>query len=66
MPLLTSFAVQQVSTGHQDRSITIEIATWALFGITIAIFVARQVMKAFVFRKVSLDDFFMFAATVRR
>jgi hypothetical protein len=66
MPLPTSFALQQASIQEQDRSKTIEIATWALFGTIVTIFVARQVMKAFVFRKVALDDFFMLAATVGR
>jgi hypothetical protein len=64
MPLHTSFVVEQTSTQEKNRSTTIEIATWALFGTTVAIFIARQVMKAVVFRKVALDDFFMLAATV--
>jgi hypothetical protein len=35
-----------------------------LLGVTVAVFIARQVMKAVVFRTVALDDYFMVAATV--
>jgi hypothetical protein len=54
------------STGieEEDRSNSIKLATWILLGITIAVFIARQIMKAVVFRKVALDDIFICAATV--
>ncbi|KAF2825164.1 hypothetical protein CC86DRAFT_352416 [Ophiobolus disseminans] len=51
------------SPEEQDRSNTIKIATWVLLGVTIAMFIARQIMKAIVFRRVTLDDFFMLSAT---
>jgi hypothetical protein len=47
-----------------DRSNDIKLATWTLLGVTIAVFIARQIMKAIVFRKVALDDIFICAATV--
>lgn len=49
---------------REDRSGTIELATYASTGACILFFVARQVMKAIVFRRVSLDDLFIFLATV--
>ena len=49
---------------RKDRSDTIEIATYALTGAFVVFFIARQVMKAIVFRKVALDDLFILLATV--
>jgi uncharacterized membrane protein len=54
------------SIGEEDRSRSIRVATWILLGITVAVFVARQIMKAVVFRTIALDDVFICAATVRR
>ena len=47
------------------RSNTITIATYALTGALVLFFIARQIMKAIVFRKVALDDLFILLATVR-
>ena len=49
---------------REDRSSVIEVATYALTGALILCFIARQVMKAIVFRKVALDDIFILLATV--
>jgi hypothetical protein len=49
---------------REDRSGVIEVATYALTGALILCFIARQVMKAIVFRKVALDDIFILLATV--
>jgi hypothetical protein len=64
MYLATSSVEQRATTEDQDRSDTISLATWVVLGVTVSVFIARQVMKALVFRKVALDDFFIFAATV--
>ncbi|KAF2026536.1 hypothetical protein EK21DRAFT_73866, partial [Setomelanomma holmii] len=48
----------------QDRSSSIRTATWAMLAIHATMFVARQAMKATVFRKVALDDLFALSATV--
>jgi orotidine-5'-phosphate decarboxylase len=64
MYLATSSAGQGATIGEQDRSEAISLATWVVLGVTVSVFIARQVMKALVFRKVALDDFFIFAATV--
>jgi hypothetical protein len=64
MQLSAKYSTQAATIEDGDRSDSIKTATWILLGITIAIFLARQVMKAVVFRNVMLDDFFMFAATV--
>jgi hypothetical protein len=47
-----------------DRSNVITIATCALTGTFITVFIARQIMKAIVFRKVAIDDLFILLATV--
>jgi hypothetical protein len=47
-----------------DRSNIITIATCALTGTFITVFIARQIMKAIVFRKVAIDDLFILLATV--
>ena len=52
------------SDPREDRSDVIEVATYALTGALILCFIARQVMKAIVFRKVALDDVFILLATV--
>ncbi|KAJ4992399.1 hypothetical protein SVAN01_02108 [Stagonosporopsis vannaccii] len=49
---------------HEDRTSAISITTYALTGAFVVIFIARQVMKAIVFRKVALDDLFILLATV--
>jgi hypothetical protein len=46
-----------------DRSNIITISTCALAGTFIIVFIARQIMKAIVFRKVAIDDLFIFLAT---
>jgi hypothetical protein len=51
---------------REDRSSVIEVATYALTGALILCFIARQVMKAIVFRKVALDDIFILLATVSK
>jgi len=50
---------------REDRTSAINIATYALTGAFLAVFIARQVMKAIVFRRVALDDLFILLATVR-
>jgi hypothetical protein len=47
-----------------NRSNIITIATCALTGTFITVFIARQIMKAIVFRKVAVDDLFILLATV--
>jgi hypothetical protein len=47
-----------------DESSIITIATCALTGAFVITFIARQIMKAAVFRKVAIDDFLIFFATV--
>ena len=49
---------------HEDKSSIVEIATYALTGTLVLFFIARQIMKAIVFRKLALDDFFILLATV--
>jgi hypothetical protein len=56
---------QAATTDEKNRSGSIKFATWILLGVTVATFVARQVMKGIVFRKLALDDFFILVATVR-
>lgn len=51
---------------RQDRSGTIELVTYALTGAFVIFFIARQIMKAIVFRKVALDDLFILLATVSK
>ncbi|KAH7381312.1 hypothetical protein DE146DRAFT_282001 [Phaeosphaeria sp. MPI-PUGE-AT-0046c] len=63
MQLLAKSAAQAATIEEGDRSDSIKTATWILLGVTVAIFLARQIMKAVVFRNVMLDDLFMFAAT---
>lgn len=48
----------------EDKSSAVEIATYALTGTFVLFFVARQIMKAIVFRKLTLDDLFILLATV--
>jgi hypothetical protein len=66
MQLSTTLLAQPDLIEDEDKSRNIKIATWILLGITVAVFVARQIMKAIVFRTVALDDFFILAATVRK
>lgn len=63
---LSAKSSTQAAIFEGDRSDSIKTATWVLLGVTVAIFLARQIMKAVVFRTVMLDDLFMFAATVGR
>jgi hypothetical protein len=42
----------------------IKTATWILLGITIAVFLARQVVKVIVMQRVGLDDVFFLLAMV--
>lgn len=51
---------------QEDRSSIVEIATYALTGTFVLFFIARQIMKAIVFRKLALDDLFIFLATVSK
>ncbi|KAF2998435.1 hypothetical protein E8E13_000162 [Curvularia kusanoi] len=53
----------RTSNIREDRSPVIEIATYASAGALILFFIARQIMKAIVFRKVALDDLFILMAT---
>jgi hypothetical protein len=59
-----SYLARPNSIEEEDRSNSIRAATWTLLGVTVAFFITRQIMKAIVFRKVALDDFFILAATV--
>lgn len=56
--------VTRAFESQEDRSAVIEITTYALTGALIVFFIARQVMKAIVFRKVAVDDLFILLATV--
>jgi hypothetical protein len=58
-------SVPPISIEEEDRSKSIKLASWILLGVTVAVFIARQVLKAVVFRKVALDDIFICIATVR-
>jgi hypothetical protein len=49
---------------HDDRSSVVELVTYALTGTLVLFFIARQIMKAIVFRKLALDDLFILLATV--
>lgn len=48
----------------ENRSSIVEVATYALTGMFVLFFIARQIMKAIVFRKLALDDLFILLATV--
>ncbi|KAF1850267.1 uncharacterized protein K460DRAFT_350343 [Cucurbitaria berberidis CBS 394.84] len=56
--------ISATSVQEVDRTNAIKIASWSLMGITVAVFIARQLMKAIVFRRVALDDLFILFATV--
>jgi hypothetical protein len=58
------FPARAATTEGNNKSDSIKLATWILLGVTVATFVARQVMKAIVFRKLALDDYFILTATV--
>jgi hypothetical protein len=60
-----SYLARPNSIEEEDRSNIIKAATWSLLGVNVAFFVTRQIMKAVVFRKAALDDFFILTATVR-
>jgi hypothetical protein len=64
MYLFTRSSAALSNIEEEDRSGSIKIATWILLGITVAVFIARQIMKTAVFRKFALDDIFICAATV--
>ncbi|KAH6629213.1 hypothetical protein C7974DRAFT_183164 [Boeremia exigua] len=49
---------------REDRSGKIEMVTYVLTGAFVVFFIARQIMKAIVFRKVALDDLFILLATI--
>jgi len=49
---------------HEDRSSIVEVATYALTGTLVLFFIAHQIMKTIVFRKLALDDLFILLATV--
>jgi hypothetical protein len=55
---------QSASFHDIDGSHMIKTATWILLGITIAVFLARQVVKAIVMQRVGLDDVFFLLAMV--
>lgn len=59
-------AARAASAMLQDRSNTISIVTYTLTGTFVAFFIARQIMKAVVFRKLALDDIFILLATVSK
>lgn len=48
----------------EDRSSIVEIATYALTGTFVLFFLARQIMKTIVFRKLAWDDIFILLAAV--
>ncbi|KAF1912034.1 hypothetical protein BDU57DRAFT_77020 [Ampelomyces quisqualis] len=64
MVLSASSPVQSATPVEENRSNSIRIATWLLLGVTVAVFIARQVMKTAVFRPVTVDDFLIVAATI--
>jgi hypothetical protein len=55
---------QPALSHDRDGSHMIKTTTWILLGITIAVFLARQVVKAIVVRRVGLDDVFFLLAMV--
>ncbi|KAH7397389.1 hypothetical protein BKA66DRAFT_408537 [Pyrenochaeta sp. MPI-SDFR-AT-0127] len=59
----TSLAARTVSLQEVDRTNAIKIASWTLLAITAVVFIARQIMKAIVFRRVALDDLLILLAT---
>ncbi|EAT80165.1 hypothetical protein SNOG_12352 [Parastagonospora nodorum SN15] len=64
MYLTTATATQQTNAESQDRSDSILLATWILLGVTVSVFFARQVLKAVVLQKVTVDDLLIFLATL--
>jgi hypothetical protein len=64
MQLSSTLLVRTIITEEVDRSSIIKVATWTLLVVTVAVVIARQIMKATAFRKIALDDFLILAATV--
>jgi hypothetical protein len=62
----SSVAARATPVALKDRSDTITITTCALTAAFVIFFIARQFMKAIVFRKVALDDLFILLATVSK
>ncbi|KAF1829860.1 hypothetical protein BDW02DRAFT_127647 [Decorospora gaudefroyi] len=60
----TSLSVASTSLEELDHTNAIKIASWTILSITVLVFIARQVMKAVVFRRAALDDLFILLATV--
>lgn len=61
---ISILATQPVALQEVDRTTAIKIASWTILGTTVVVFFARQIMKAFVFRRFALDDLFILLATV--
>ena len=61
---MTSLTTRSTPVQEMDRTEAIKIASWTILGITVVVFIARQIMKTIVFRRVALDDFFILLATV--
>ncbi|KAL1801315.1 hypothetical protein ACET3X_001657 [Alternaria dauci] len=59
---LAYISTRSTSNGGLDRADTIRIVSWTVLVITLIAFGARQIIKGFVFRKVTIDDLFIFLA----
>ncbi|CAO2647581.1 Nn.00g085030.m01.CDS01 [Neocucurbitaria sp. VM-36] len=57
-------ATRSISVEEVDRTTAIKIASWTILVITVVVFISRQIMKAFVFRRVAIDDLLILLATV--
>lgn len=59
-----SLAAAQTSLEEVDRTTAIKISSWTLLSVTVVVFIARQVMKTIVFRRLALDDALALVAAV--
>jgi hypothetical protein len=60
----TSLPTRSTSIQELDQGNAVRIASCIILSVTVVIFIARQVMKAVVFRRAALDDLFIFCALV--
>jgi hypothetical protein len=60
----TFMPVRSTSTQDLDESNAIRITSCIILSVTVIVFIARQAMKAVVFRRAALDDLFILSASV--
>jgi hypothetical protein len=56
--------VRSTSTQDLDENNAIRITSCIILSVTVIVFIARQAMKAVVFRRAALDDLFILSASV--